>query len=237
AYRGIVAIHLKDEDSLRIETNRTDKPDLVFSKITEDSFHINDQKYNLVTKEHVRKTVGETYPMNYTVKDIFDKEMIKELEAFHTNIDYFQQDAVASNDEQVGVEAVLNSYSDEEIQYARVWLDYYEQFGNSPPALTVQFWEKGDPISRSFEEDSALFPEDVVVLTGEFTADGRLVYSSNGDGTINLYDIPSHWPGEYEMEGGVKAYTQKIADSPKKKSIPEGDIIEVLDVLEVMSVY
>lgn len=239
AYREIVAIHLEGEDTLRIETNRRDKPDLVFSNIKEASFHVNDQKYNVVTKEQVGKTVDETYPMNdYTVQDVFNEELIKELEAFHSNNDYFQQDTTeASNDDHVGVEAVLQSYSDEEIEYARVWLDYYEQFGNSPPALTVQFWEKGDPISRSFEEDSALFPEDVVVLTGEFTADGRLVYSSNNDGTINLYDIPSHWPGEYEMEGGVKVYTQKIADSPTKKSIPEGDIIDVLDVLESMSVY
>lgn len=108
AYRVIVAIHLEDEDSLLIETNRTDKPDLVFSNITEDSFHINDQKYDVVTKEHVEKTLDKTYPMNnYTVKDIFNEEKIKELEAFHSNIDYFQDTSEESNESHVGVEAIL----------------------------------------------------------------------------------------------------------------------------------
>lgn len=101
----------------------------------------------------------------------------------------------------------------------------------------MEFWEKGTPISQPFEDDSALFKEDVVTLTGEYTADGLVVFSSNGNGTVNLYDIPTHWPGEYAMEDGVKAYTTKIADSPTKKSIPEGDIIDVLDVLDSMSVY
>jgi len=237
AYRDIVAIHLESEDSLRIETSKTDEADFVFSKITEDSFYINEQKYDLVTKEHVEKTGAELLPLNYAVEDIFDEELIKELEETQLGGDYFYEMEDKSDEDHVGTAKALQSYSDEEIEYARVWLDYYEQFGNSPPALTVEFWKKGSPVSVTFEEDSALFPEDVVVLTGEYTADGRLVYSSNGDGTINIYDIPSHWPGEYEMEGGVKAYTQKIADSPEKKSIPEGDIIEVLDVLEAMSVY
>ena len=73
----------------------------------------------------------------------------------------------------------------------------------------------------TYEEDSAVFHEDVIQLTGEFTADGKVVYNSNGDGTINIYDIPSHWPAEYELEGGVKAYTTKIALTPEKKTVPK----------------
>lgn len=237
AYRDIVAIHLESEDSLRLETNRKDEEDFIISKIKEDSFYINDQKYDIVSKDYVEKTGAEMSLIDYTVQDIFNKELMKELEAAELGLDYFYNNEDKSDQGHTETVDALQSYSKEEIEYARVWLDYNQQFGNPPyPELSVSFWKKGDPISRSFEENSALFPEDVVVLRGHFTADGRLVYSSNGDGTINLYDIPSHWPAEPEMEGGVKAYTQKIADNPTRKKIADGDANKVLAILETMSI-
>lgn len=40
------------------------------------------------------------------------------------------------------------------------------------------------------EESSATYSENVVQLTGRRLVDGSVTYSSNGDGTIKIYNVP-----------------------------------------------
>src|SRR5699024_4736011 len=59
----------------------------------------------------------------------------------------------------------------------------------------------GEPVNTYEKEESAEYPEDVISLSGKIMADGMVIYSGNGDGTINLYAVPSHWQEGIEPDG------------------------------------
>src|SRR5699024_2757623 len=61
----------------------------------------------------------------------------------------------------------------------------------------------GEPLNPD-DEKSVDYQEDVVQLTGTRLVDGTVTYSSNGDGTINVYDVPNRWDGKNMMEDVYK---------------------------------
>ena len=86
----------------------------------------------------------------------------------------------------------LSKYSSGQIEYARVWL----QLGPNQEIdnLYVKQIPKGTPLNPD-DDTSMKYPEDVVQLSGSRLVDGAVTYSSNGDGTINVYDVPLRWYG------------------------------------------
>lgn len=91
-------------------------------------------------------------------------------------------------------EDLLAGYSAEEIEYARVWL----QLG--PNQQIDGLYIRHIPAGTALEPDyfpSVTYPEDVVQLSGSRIVDGSVTYSSNGDGTINVYNVPlsGRWYG------------------------------------------
>ncbi|MFP7477504.1 hypothetical protein [Terribacillus saccharophilus] len=89
---------------------------------------------------------------------------------------------------------LLAGYSAEEIEYARVWL----QLG--PNQQIDGLYIRHIPAGTALEPDyfpSVTYPEDVVQLSGSRIVDGSVTYSSNGDGTINVYNVPlpGRWYG------------------------------------------
>ncbi len=58
--------------------------------------------------------------------------------------------------------------------------------------LHVIHYPAGTPIDP-YDAGSVGYPKDVVMLTGKYGYQGILVYSSNHDGTITSYPVPSHW--------------------------------------------
>ena len=81
------------------------------------------------------------------------------------------------------------TYTDDQIEYARVWL----QLGANQEidTLYIQRIPAGTPIVPSIS-NSAVFPEDVIQLSGGRKIDGSVTYGSNHNGTINLYNIPNN---------------------------------------------
>lgn len=126
---------------------------------------------------------------------------------------------------------LLAGYSAQEIEYARVWL---EVTGNKDvEELNVSFISQGEPINTYEVEDSAVYPEDVVVLSGKIMADGIVIYSSNGNGTINLYAVPSHWQQGVVLEGQTMLeYTNTIVNNPAVVSLAVGDEQDVAVLVE-----
>jgi len=59
--------------------------------------------------------------------------------------------------------------------------------------LIVSHTSEGESVSQ-YEGKGVKYPEDVVHLFTDFLAMGNVHYSSNGDGSINLYDVPTRWP-------------------------------------------
>jgi hypothetical protein len=129
-------------------------------------------------------------------------------------------------------ETTLSQYSSKEIEYARVWL---QVIGNKDATeINVRQISAGEAVNP-YDEDSAVYPENVIVLAGDIMADGTVTYSGNGDGTINIYNIPSHWPSAQQLEVSMKEYTEKIISNTEKVYINPGDDEAVLELIEKLS--
>ncbi len=128
-----------------------------------------------VPSENVSVSQSEKEPGDTEEGKLTDKK-IDESESTHTyNIE--EEDA-------------LSEYSSEEIEYARVWL----QLGPNQEVdeLNVRYIPAGEPINPD-DDTSANYPEDVIQLAGSRLVDGAVTYSGNGDGTINVYNVPLRW--------------------------------------------
>ena len=134
-----------------------------------------------------------------------EEEMTNEASEEGTNINDSNSDGKSSK-EKMNTEqkdspnakekepSALSKYSSEQIEYARVWL----QLGPNQEidSLYVKQIPKGTPLNPD-EGNSLKYPEDVVQLSGSRLVDGVVTYSSNGDGTINVYDVPVRWYGGF----------------------------------------
>lgn len=129
----------------------------------------------------------------------------------------------------------LSHYSAAEIEYARVWL----QLGPNPEIdeLNVRHISAGEPVNL-YDETSANYPEDVIVLEGSRSVDGSITYSGNGDGTINVYDVPSHWSSPAQVEENfMKEYTEEIINNTKLVPIDPGDDEKVIYFIEMIHIH
>ena len=125
-------------------------------------------------------------------------------------------------------EDALAEYSSEQIEYARVW----RQLGPNQEidGLYVQQILEGTPLNPD-DDTSAAYPEPVIQLAGSRLVDGSVTYSSNGDGTINLYNVPLRWDGEYPA--GEDFYND-IIENTELVEIEPGDDKEVIRLIELI---
>lgn len=120
----------------------------------------------------------------------------------------------------------LSQYSSQQIEYARVWL----QLGPNQDLdeLYVRHIPAGTPLNLE-DETSAGYPEDVIQLAGSRLADGSVTYKGNGDGTVNVYNVPLRWDGQYPA--GEKFYNDIIKNT-KQVSIEPGEDEKVIELIE-----
>lgn len=125
----------------------------------------------------------------------------------------------------------LSEYSVEEVEYARVWLEVIGKIDIEE--LNISYLPAGEPVNSYEENNSATYPEEVTVLSGKIMADGIVVYSGNGDGTIQLYEVPSHWQEGVLPEGKtMKEYTTDIISHPLFISIGTGKDEDVIKLIK-----
>jgi len=89
----------------------------------------------------------------------------------------------------------LNNFSSEKIEYARVWYQLISTKNDLKGIRNVYVTKipKGSKVNPQ-AQDSAVYKEDVVKLEAPMKAGGSVTYSSNGDGSINVYNsIPYKW--------------------------------------------
>src|SRR5699024_12721929 len=85
---------------------------------------------------------------------------------------------------------------------------------------------------HSDDDESADYPEDVIQLAAD-TGD-IVTYSGNGDGTLNLYAVPSEWDDIPSDE--VVDMTNQIIDDTELVSIDPNDddaVINLIDKLDI----
>lgn len=125
----------------------------------------------------------------------------------------------------------LTEYSSEEIEYARIWL----QLGiiKEIDELNVRRITSGEPINPE-DKTSINYPENVIQLSGSRLVDGSVTYSDNGNGTINVYNIPLRWDGDYPA--GEKFYKNIIANK-KQVQIDPGVDKKVIDLINKINIH
>ena len=126
---------------------------------------------------------------------------------------------------------LLSQYSSEQIEYARVWL----QLGPNQEIdeLNVRKISAGEPINPD-DATSANYPEDVIQLAGSRLVDGSVTYSGNGDGTINVYNVPLRWDGNYPA--GEDFY-KDIIENTKQVSIETGNDDKIIALIKLQIVH
>ena len=122
----------------------------------------------------------------------------------------------------------LNDYKAIDIEYARI----IEMIGYPGSGTVYATKEPAGTAIVSNIADSPVFPQAVTYLTGEYTADGMIVYSSHGNGYITLYPVPSHWHQDDQSEEGYRKYAQEILDSAIDVYVEVGDEAKIISRLE-----
>ncbi|MDN7227324.1 hypothetical protein QWY15_08480 [Planococcus sp. N064] len=168
------------------------------------------------TEESTSKDEGEEADMEK------ENEVTPE-ETVSTEPDSTSADAGNQQDEDA-----LSEYTSEQIEYARVWL----QLGPNQDidGLYVERIPADTPLNPD-DETSGVYPEDVIQLAGSRLVDGSVTYSGNGDGTINVYNVPLRWDGEYPA--GEEFYTE-IIDNTELVPIDVGKDEEVVRLIELL---
>jgi hypothetical protein len=112
----------------------------------------------------------------------------------------------------------LNNFNSKEIEYARVWYQLISTRNDLKGIKNVYVTEipKGKKVNPQ-AKNSAIYKEKVVKLEAPMRAGGSVTYSSNGDGTINVYNnIPYKWENSQNSD-----YSQMNKITKKKKAIEE----------------
>ncbi len=152
-----------------------------------------------------------------------------------TTIESATQSSVAATD-------ILAGYSDSQIEYARVWLatmgtQYKEWLTDPGFKLHVTKQPAGTPIDP-YDQGSVNYPTETIMLSGEYSYQSLVVYSSNHNGTITRYNVPAHWqdPQMAQDPEYARAQTQNILDSAAVIPVPVGnpeDVKQLIDVLVI----
>lgn len=186
-----------------------------------------------VEEDNVKKEVkNEVEHENNDKKDV--ETEVKEEEQYNeksSKINLSESSTKDSNlDEEQEIEDNLSNYSSSQIEYARVWL----QLGPNQEIdqLYVQHIPAGTPLNPN-DETSLSYPEDVIQLYGSRLVDGSVTYSGNGDGTINVYNVPLRWDGVYPA--GEEFY-QNIIENTRLIYIDPNDDDKVIKFIKILNV-
>ncbi|MCT2347177.1 hypothetical protein AB9M62_01430 [Bacillales bacterium AN1005] len=99
--------------------------------------------------------------------------------------------------------------------------------------LYITHINAGEPINPN-DETSANYPEDVVHLSGSRLVDGSVTYSSNGDGTINIYKVPHRWDGKYPA--GKQFYIDFFINDTELLYVDTDDDEKIIKLINIMNI-
>lgn len=149
--------------------------------------------------------------------------------------DEFELPSTEENDQQTG--NPLSGYSNEEIEYARVWLLLGPN--QEIDELNVRSIPAGTAINPN-DETSAVYPEEIVQLAGSRLVDGSVAYSGNGDGTIDVYNVPLRWESNIPddlNDNYMQEYTRSIIEDTETVYIDPGSEEEIIELIDIMTIH
>lgn len=161
--------------------NEKNSDDVEQSSNTNKQDEDNDQREERQSTEQSEAKKDQSLPQDSTAEN--DKNTDSKAKKKNDNVSKKKNDDNSTS--------YLTGLSASEIEYARVW----HQLGmiKDVKNIYVKKYPKGSPVNGNAEK-SAKYPEDVVKLEAPMKVGGSITYSSNGDGTINIYKkIPYRW--------------------------------------------
>ena len=86
------------------------------------------------------------------------------------------------------------------------------------------------------ESASATFPNGTQALYGTPTAAGQVIYKDNNDGTVNIYDVPSHFQDKrWDEDEYSKNQSNNILNNPKTVKLKDFSQSELDNWVPVIS--
>jgi hypothetical protein len=77
-------------------------------------------------------------------------------------------------------------------------------------------------------------------LAGSRLVDGSVTYSGNGDGTINVYEVPLRWetsvPDDLD-ENYMKELTESIIENTELVYVDPGDDEKIIELIKLQKVH
>ena len=123
-------------------------------------------------------------------------------------------------------------YTSAQVEAARVWAYVIKSV---PTELSIN--EKSAGTKIYFGGLGVDYPKDVRQLFTPISAEGHVTYASNGDGTVTIYPVPSHWQqsaDELNSEEFMTQFTQGISDHAETVTLPDGDPDLIRQILAVL---
>lgn len=139
----------------------------------------------------------------------------------------------SNNEDTSNVDTNSNEY------YAKVWLTAlpsYRDAGDSEMDAELEHQNiEGDLLNPYNEENTVKYPKGVQRLAGTPTAAGQVVYKNNGDGTISIYDVPSHFHDERWLEDDdySQRKSEDIINNPKVVKLYNASNDEIEQTVEM----
>lgn len=103
--------------------------------------------------------------------------------------------------------------------FAKVWVSVLENEGGSVDASKTKIEHKdvsGEVLNPYNESASATYPNGTQALYGSPTAAGQVIYKDNNDGTVDVYNVPSHFQDKrWDEDDYSQSESNRILNNPK----------------------
>lgn len=103
--------------------------------------------------------------------------------------------------------------------FAKVWVSVLENQGGSVDASKTKIEHKdvsGEVLNPYNESASATYPNGTQALYGSPTAAGQVIYKDNNDGTVDVYNVPSHFQDKrWDEDDYSQSESNRILNNPK----------------------
>ncbi|PAE37508.1 hypothetical protein CHI06_20200 [Bacillus sp. 7884-1] len=137
---------------------------------------------------------------------------------------------------------IRTQYSSEQIEYARIWL----HLGPNQEIDELNVLHIPAGTINPNDDTSSHYPENVIQLAGSRLVEGSVTYSGNGDGTINVYNVPLRWDGTINVyniplrwdgnyPAGEEFYTDIIKNT-KLVTVQQGDNEKIIKLIQLLNV-